>query len=182
MKKNILASIGIIGLGALLAETFWGRMNHSSEQDKPEFSYEQIEQIESYIQSGNYQNAVDVYLSKKEQRHCTTMSNNCKPEHLLVRSLGLSKYLPDLEICGTENTPTCEELLVNPNCSCIVYRMEKSKDLLEHIKDIEIGESGYVYVTFDKEMKYLYDPSNPNLLIFNRLPIDMANKAYFMRD
>ncbi len=100
----------------------------------------------------------------------------------MVGGLGLMEYLPDVEICGTEKTPTCKELLVNPNCGCILYRMGKSKDLLEHIEDIEIGESGYVYVTFDKEMKYLYDGTNPNLLIFNRLPMGMANKAYFMRD
>ena len=54
----------------------------------------------------------------------------------MVGGLGLMEYLPDVEICGTEKTPTCKELLVNPNCGCILYRMGKSKDLLEHIEDI----------------------------------------------
>jgi len=151
MRRNLL-SYGLVALTLSL------QPDQTITQDSIEFpsiTPQTIEKIKTDVLQGDYQKAVDVYLPKKEQQYQATLDDDSLPMHFLVRSLHLHQFLPDLEICGTVNTPSCEDLYVDPSCNCPKYDMNRSSYVLSHIVDIDISTKGMVYVTFDQDMRFV---------------------------
>jgi hypothetical protein len=122
----------------------------------PEF----FENLNTYVKQGSYQAAVDSFLNPDEQAYATTLGSSGQPEEELVRRLGLKAFLPNVALCGTAETPSCEELLIDPRCGCPQWDYSNSKSVIQHLRDINVlhgtdSRRGKIEVRFDQPMQYV---------------------------
>ena len=111
------------------------------------------------LTQGNYEAAVDSFLNPKERAYATTLGNSGTAEEELVRAFGLRPFLATVEVCGTPETPTCEDLVINKNCDCPKYDYSSSKYVVNRIANIKVHEGtnsieGIVDVRFRQPMQY----------------------------
>ncbi len=119
-----------------------------------------FENLNTYVYQGNYEAAVDSFLNPKEREYATTLGTNYDAEEHLVRRFGLKPFLGGVELCGTPETPSCEELIIDPSCGCPKWDYGNSKKIIDRVYDIKVQKGtdsieGKVEVRFDEPMRYI---------------------------
>ncbi len=119
-----------------------------------------FDRLNGYVTQGNYEAAVESFLNPKEREYAGTLGANYDAEEHLLRRLDLQAFLADTEICGTQETPSCEELFIDPSCGCPKYDYSSAKEVIGHIQGIAVqsgmdATTGRIEVTFDRNMPYV---------------------------
>ncbi|PIN79792.1 hypothetical protein COV16_02285 [Candidatus Woesearchaeota archaeon CG10_big_fil_rev_8_21_14_0_10_34_8] len=131
------------------------------------------DQLNTHVANGNYDAAVNSFLNPDEREYSTTLGASYDAREQLVRSLDLQPFLANVEVCGTADTPSCEDLVIDPSCGCPVYDYNTSAYIAEHISSIRLQPeadptSGFVEVRFDQGMQYIFiesDEITTNMLV-----------------
>jgi hypothetical protein len=115
--------------------------------------------LNTSIENNDYDGAVDSFMNPDEKDHTTTLGTSYDGHEHLVRRLDLQPFLANVDVCGTEETRTCEELLIDPSCGCVNWDYSSSDYVAEHITSVRVQplaepQSGRVNVRFDQDMQY----------------------------
>ncbi len=108
----------------------------------------------------NYEAAVDSFLNPTERAYGTTLGSSGEPEEEILRAFSLQPFLGGVELCGTPETPSCEELIIDPSCGCPRWDYNKSKDVVDRIYDVRLQKGtdprqGKIEIRFDETMRYV---------------------------
>lgn len=123
----------------------------------PEF----FQELNGSVKEGRYDDAVQSFLNPEERRYAETLGTKYDAEEHLVRRLALKPFLGGVELCGTPETPSCEELLIDPSCGCPRWDYSNAKAVIERVSDIRVQSGidssrlGKVEVRFDESMRYV---------------------------
>lgn len=118
-----------------------------------------------YVTFANYEAAVDSFLNPQERAYATTLGSSGEAEEEILRAFNLQSFLGGVELCGTPETPSCEELIIDPSCGCPRWDYSKSKDVVDRIYDVRVQEGTYprqgkIEVRFDETMRYVLIEGN----------------------